>query len=346
MVEAVLPNFYLPGYGLRGVPLYLLGDVTAYRDATSIRSRASAERPTSQRIMARMRGGEMAVSQPVADFWRLAPGTPLLLGLDARAAAPSAAPAAGMLAFLPGIPPKTVSDRQGYVQARIDYLNYLFSSNAYLVAGADNPQLARLQILHAAGHRLLRDRIRRRCRSRSSRRWRRRRSRPAARDPQPRTGSAEGRQRHVHLAGAREHAHLSGRRPAAGARRDPGDRDGELRRGSPHAGAAAHPRRLAGDRCGASWWRCCCRRRWSAWRSAPLAAVLAGFGLANYVWQLREIRTVVQLLPTHLVVAPLTGGVVLLLMVLLVAWRRGSAGGCSGTPRTPRSGVPRSPSES
>ena len=31
------------------------------------------------------------------------------------------------------------------------------------------------------------------------------------------------------------------------------------------------------------------------------AAVLAGFGLANYVWKLREIRTVVQLLPTRLV---------------------------------------------
>src|SRR5262249_27800180 len=48
-----------------------------------------------------------------------------------------------------------------------------------------------------------------------------------------------------------------------------------------------------------------------------LSAVLAGFGLANYVWRLREIRTVVQLLPTHLVVAPLTAWVVLLLVCLL-----------------------------
>src|SRR5262249_38969007 len=31
MVEAVLPSFYLPGYGLRGVPVYLLADVNAYR---------------------------------------------------------------------------------------------------------------------------------------------------------------------------------------------------------------------------------------------------------------------------------------------------------------------------
>jgi hypothetical protein len=49
-----------------------------------------------------------------------------------------------------------------------------------------------------------------------------------------------------------------------------------------------------------------------------LAALLAGFGLANYVWKLREIRTVVQLLPTHLVVSPLTGGVLMLLVLLLI----------------------------
>ena len=49
-----------------------------------------------------------------------------------------------------------------------------------------------------------------------------------------------------------------------------------------------------------------------------LAASLAGFGLANYVWQLREIHTVVQLLPTHLVIAPLAGGLALALLVLLV----------------------------
>ena len=50
-----------------------------------------------------------------------------------------------------------------------------------------------------------------------------------------------------------------------------------------------------------------------------VAAGLAGFGLANYVWQLRAMRTVVQLLPTHVVVPPLTVGLVLLLVALLVA---------------------------
>src|SRR5437899_10871105 len=88
----------------------------------------------------------MAVSGPVADCWRLEPGTEVLLGLDPERRA-VAAKTAGILAFLPGLPPKSVSDRQGYVQARVDYLNYLFSSNAYLATSADNPHIANLQIL-------------------------------------------------------------------------------------------------------------------------------------------------------------------------------------------------------
>lgn len=56
-------------------------------------------------------------------------------------------PAAGTLAFLPGIPLRSVTDRQGYVQARVDCLNHLFSSYAYLVAGADSPAISDLQVL-------------------------------------------------------------------------------------------------------------------------------------------------------------------------------------------------------
>src|SRR5437899_5365250 len=88
----------------------------------------------------------MAVSAPVSDFWRLHPGSQVLLGLDPERRA-VAAKTGGILAFLPGLPPKSVSDRQGYVQARVDYLNYLFSSNAYVMAGFDNPRLAPLQLL-------------------------------------------------------------------------------------------------------------------------------------------------------------------------------------------------------
>jgi hypothetical protein len=49
------------------------------------------------------------------------------------------------------------------------------------------------------------------------------------------------------------------------------------------------------------------------------SALLAGFGLANYVLRLREIRTVVELLPTRLVVSLLTAGIALFLLLVLVA---------------------------
>ena len=70
-----------------------------------------------------------------ADFWQLGAGKPMLLGLDVdrKAVDPNVA---GVLAYLPGIPPRSVTDRQGFVQARVDYLNYLFTSNAYVVAAS------------------------------------------------------------------------------------------------------------------------------------------------------------------------------------------------------------------
>jgi ABC-type lipoprotein release transport system permease subunit len=49
-----------------------------------------------------------------------------------------------------------------------------------------------------------------------------------------------------------------------------------------------------------------------------LTALLAGFGLTNYVWKLRELKTVVQLLRTHLVISSLTIGVAAILVVLLL----------------------------
>src|ERR1017187_6689129 len=53
-----------------------------------------------------------------------------------------------------------------------------------------------------------------------------------------------------------------------------------------------------------------------------LVALVAGFGLTNYVWKLRELKTVVQLLPTRLVISMLTLGIAAVLMILLlgVSW--------------------------
>jgi hypothetical protein len=315
MIEAVLPNFYLPGYGLRGVPLYLLGSSEAY-GATVYSEPSVGLSADFKDIVARTRHGEVAVSPPVADFWQLEPGTPMLLGVDLERRAVGAN-AAGVLAFLPGIPPRSVTDRQGFVQARVDYLNHLFNTNAYLAAGVDNRELAMLQILVPRVIVLL--------------------TTDATVDPAafPRAVATAtpfspleihslaqeigkvASDMYISLALANMRIYLLGglalalvailavamanytedRRTLALLR---------IRGASP-----------------AALWRFVVAMLLSpalvGLALGALTAVLAGFGLANYVWRLREIRTVVQLLPTHLVVASLTGWVVLLLVVLLVA---------------------------
>ena len=266
-------------------------------------------------IMGRVRDGGTASSLPVSEFWRLSEGTPVLLGMDADRRAIDL-PAAGTLGFLPGIPPRSVTDRQGYVQARVDYLNHLFSSNAYLVAGADNAQIADLQLLiprvillvateGARGGAALQESL-------------------VSASPFPplevhdlehEVGKV-GTDMFIALALANMRIYLLGGLALALI----------AILAIAMANHAEDRRTLALLRIrGASprdLWRFVVATLLSPAVIGLVlgtgAAVLAGFGLANYVWKLREIQTVVQFLPTHLVFSPLTGGVLLLLIVLLI----------------------------
>jgi FtsX-like permease family protein len=314
MVESILPTFYLPGYGLRGVPLFLLASAETYRKSVYAEPSVGLSGSFDD-IMARTGHDDVAVSPPVADFWRLNTGTPILLGLDAERRA-TGSNTAGVLAFLPGIPPKSVSDRQGYVQARIDYLNYLFSTNAYMATGIDNARLKPLQILLPRVIVLLK-------------------VDPSV-DPVafPKAIAAAntfppleihsltqevakvGSDMYISLALANMRIYLVGGlilalvailaiamanysedRRTLGLLRIRGASPAAMRR---FVLAMLLSPALVGLALGAT------------------SAVLAGFGLANYVWKLREIRTVVQLLPTHLVVSMLTAWIALLLVALLV----------------------------
>lgn len=313
MIEAVLPSFYLPGYGLRGVPLYLLGNTDEYR--TRVYSEPSVGLSAAFQAIVSQADDHIAVSPPVADFWRLAPGSPVLLGLDADRRA-VASKTAGVLAFLPGLPPKSVSDRQGYVQARVDYLNYLFSSNAYVATSADNAQIGALQLLIPRIIVLLRTDG-----TMEPVAFQKAIAKAAPFPPLEVHSLAQemgkvGSDMYISLALANMRIYLIGglvlaliailaiamanysedRRTLALLR---------IRGASP-----------------ASMWRFVVAMLLSpALVGLALGAgssLLAGFGLANYVWRLREIRTVVQLLPTRLIVAPLAGWVALLLVVILV----------------------------
>jgi hypothetical protein len=314
MAESVLPSFYLPGYGLKGVPLYLVGKSDTYMQDVYHEPEVGLT-SKFEAIMQRVKDGNTASSPPVSTFWRLDEGTPVLLGLDSERRALSL-PSAGTLGFLPGIPPRSVTDRQGYVQARVDYLNHLFSSNAYLVAGADSPEIAKLQLLIPRIILLVSTDGRQDTATLQQALSRASPYPPLELHNLEQEVGKVGTDMFIALALANMRIYLVGGLALALI----------AILAIAMANHAEDRRTLALLRIrGASprdLWRFVIATLLSpaliGLVIGALAAVLAGYGLANYVWKLREIRTVVQLLPTHLVLSPLTGGVLVLLIVLLV----------------------------
>jgi hypothetical protein len=111
MVETVLPNFYLPGYGLRGVPLYLIAHPADYlRDVYSEPELGLTS--TFGKVVEGTKEGGVAFSPRVQDFWQIPTGKPTILGRDDQQRTVNV-PMSGVLAFLPGMPPQAVTDRQG-----------------------------------------------------------------------------------------------------------------------------------------------------------------------------------------------------------------------------------------
>jgi ABC-type lipoprotein release transport system permease subunit len=315
MLEGVLPNFYLPGHGLRGVPVYLLADVDTYLRTAY----AEPELGVTGRygdVVSKLGAGELLVSPPVADFWRIGPGTPVMAGMDAERRIVSA-PASGVVAFLSGMAPLTVSDRQGYVQARLDYLNHLFANNAYVAAGAANPALAQLQTLIPRVVVLVKALPGARPAELQDAASRALPFRPLEVNTIGREIQKVGSDMFIALALQNMRIFLLGglllalvailavalanyaedRRTIALLR---------IRGGSPRDVfrfflATLLSPALLGLLLGGA------------------VALLGGFGLANHVWRLRELKSVVHLLPTRLVVSAWTGALALLLLFLVVA---------------------------
>jgi len=145
LFEALLPGFFFPGYGLSGVPLYLINDPERYLKTVYFEEALGVTGKFSS-IIGGLKGERVVASPPVAEFWNVGAGEPVLLGADLHKK-PVLVPAEGVVGFLPGMPPRSISDRQSYVSARIDYLNYLSSSDAYLSATMDNSGIADLKVL-------------------------------------------------------------------------------------------------------------------------------------------------------------------------------------------------------
>ncbi|MEO5898484.1 MAG: FtsX-like permease family protein [Vicinamibacterales bacterium] len=314
LVEAVLPNFYLPDYGLRGVPAYLIPRLGDYERTVYVEDQVGVNAPFHQ-LAGRLTVGDVLVSPPVARFKQLLPGETIRIGVTGTRTSVTST-LAGTLAYLPGIPPRTVSDRQGYVQARIDYLNHLFGENAYVVALADNPRLAELRVLIPRVIVLAKGSPG---------------TVPA--DLQPRIVAASplpplevhnlteeiskvSTDMYIALALANMRIYLLGGIALALI--------------AIIAVAAAN---YVEDRRTLALLRIRGASPKQLWRFmlallispalvgllvGALVSLVAGYGLATYVWELREIRTVVQLLPTRLAVSPLWASVAALLLLLLI----------------------------
>lgn len=311
MVEAILPNFFLPGYGFRGVPMYLVLDIDRYLDVAYSEPELGLSEPFKA-LLDKVKSGGVAVSPPVADFWRIHPGANVLIGMDSQRRT-LFAPSAGTVAFLPGTPPRTVTDRQGYVQARLDYMNHLFSNNAYLVGSAENPRWESLQALaprvivlvHTASGAA---------------------DMPAAllkNLPAPPI-EVHNLQQEIQKMGSDMFIALAVENMRIFL-------VGGLLLALIAILAVAMANYIEDQRTyallrirGASpvmLWRFLMSMLLSPGLLGLLlggtVALVAGFGLTNYVWKLRELKTVVQILPTHLVISSLTVITAVLLLIPL-----------------------------
>jgi len=144
MIEAFLPSFYVPGAGIRGVPLYLLNETEIHKNNPYAEAELGLD-DSFEAILQRVQDGGIAVSPAVAEFWEPEVGKQLRIGIDESKNTISV-PAAGILVHLPGMPSRSVTNREGYVQSRVDYLNYLFEQAAYTLASIDNPHIQKLQV--------------------------------------------------------------------------------------------------------------------------------------------------------------------------------------------------------
>jgi hypothetical protein len=140
VLKALIP-MYVPGYAYNGVPLLLLMEPDKYLAQVYFEESLGVDQPFSQ-ILRQVQSGGMAVSPAIASFWRVRAGDRLVIGVD-KNDEPIVVKVAGIISALPGAPQRGVTDRDGFVTALSDYLNYLFAQEAFIVAAADNPSLAR-----------------------------------------------------------------------------------------------------------------------------------------------------------------------------------------------------------
>jgi hypothetical protein len=145
IVEGLVDGLYMPGYGFSGVPIFFVNDPDSYLRVARHESTLGATAPFAE-LIARTKDNEILVSQAIQGFYKRDIGTRMPVGRNLDKSMQTAR-LGGAVYYLPGMPTKTVNDRQSFVAARVDYLNHLFGFNAYLVSAADNPWLSKMDVL-------------------------------------------------------------------------------------------------------------------------------------------------------------------------------------------------------
>ncbi len=145
MVEGLVEGLYMPDRGFSGLPMYLLGDPERHLQSIYYEPNLG-ENGAFASILRRLSDKRVAASQPMAVFYRKKHDEPMPVGRTIKGPI-ERLPYGGALHFLPGVPLRTVNDREGFVAARVDYLNHLLTNSPYLVGAASNPGLADLDVL-------------------------------------------------------------------------------------------------------------------------------------------------------------------------------------------------------
>lgn len=152
----VLQQFFVPGVyipGQSGLVLNLLEDPDRYLELTYHEGSLGITRDFTD-IVRSLDEGKLAASQGLLRVRAMPLGKEITLG-SASEGKPMRVRFTDAVAFLPGQPALGVHQREGFVAAEVDYLNYLWRSDARIIAAAPNSNHSTLENLQVLPSRLV-----------------------------------------------------------------------------------------------------------------------------------------------------------------------------------------------
>ncbi|HET7679833.1 MAG TPA: hypothetical protein VFK79_06820 [Xanthobacteraceae bacterium] len=145
MVEGLVEGLYMPDRGFSGLPMYLTAEPGRYLGSV-YHEPELGQLDSFSTLMHRLGEGKVLSSTSVGTFYKKGLDQPMPVGRT-TAGRLERVPFGGAVHFLPGVPLRTVNEREGFISARVDYLNHLFTNSPYLIGDARNRSFADLDVL-------------------------------------------------------------------------------------------------------------------------------------------------------------------------------------------------------